>query len=262
MSFPLILMLLQFLSVTHSADIQIHSLMNSSIELIGEVPNVHVVSVLWTWNKDKVVDWDEGDLEPFYYPRLNKPTLNMTTWALTIPDLQPTCNGRYALQINGTKTTRSYQLIVLEPVSQPNISKDCDLKYCTLTCKGADSNHTEYSWTDNQGRNERGPVMKVEKTEGLDGVYTCNFSNPVSWKTRSISERELFSPDVTDATPATTPAPGVTVATLLGIILGSIGGVALIIAAIAIGITYYIRKKGGSSRDTRVSWRRVSTVNN
>ncbi|XP_062389483.1 carcinoembryonic antigen-related cell adhesion molecule 1-like isoform X1 [Sardina pilchardus] len=224
MSFTLILMLLQFLSVTHSAGIQKHALRNDSTELNGEVPNVHVVSVLWTCEKDKVVDWDKGDTEPRYYTRLNKTKLNMDTWALTISDLQPTCHGRYALQINGRETAKSYQLTVLEPVSQPDISHACDPEGCNFTCKGADSTHTEYSWTDNQGRNERGSVLMVEKTEGLNGVYTCNFSNPVSWNTSSIREGELFSADATDAK--------------LAIILGSITGLAALI-----GIACCIKKK-------------------
>ncbi|XP_041939934.1 uncharacterized protein LOC121700756 isoform X4 [Alosa sapidissima] len=227
MSFTLSVLLLQLLSVTHSDVIQKYTLMSGSIELIGQVPNMLVKSVVWTWNKDKVAEWDKGDMTPTYYPTLNKTELNMDTWALTLSDLQPTCNGQYALQINGIETATSFQLIVLESVSGPNISTNCDQRSCNLTCQGAGIDHTEYSWTDNRGRNERGSVLKVEKTKGLDRVYTCNFSNPVSWNTSSVRERELFPPESTDAN--------------LYIILGSMGGAVLIAAAI--GIAVYIKKR-------------------
>ncbi|XP_076119538.1 uncharacterized protein LOC143100346 [Alosa pseudoharengus] len=243
MSFTLSVLLLQLLSVSHSDIIQKYTLRSGSIELIGQVPNVLVESVVWTRNKDKVADWDKGDMTPTYYPTLDKTELNMDTWALTLSDLQPTCNGQFALQINGIETAKSFQLIVLESVSGPNIGQDCDLKGCTLTCQGAGIDHTEYSWTDNRGRNERGSVLKVEKTEGLDRVYTCNFSNPVSWKTSSVKERELFPSENTDAN----------LHIILGSIVGSIlGGAVLIIIAAATGIAVYKkRNEANGEEETR-----------
>ncbi|XP_041939902.1 uncharacterized protein LOC121700756 isoform X1 [Alosa sapidissima] len=223
--------------------IQKYTLRSGSIELIGQVPNVLVESVMWTRNKDKVADWDKGDMTPTYYPTLDKTELNMDTWALTLSDLQPTCNGQYALQINGIETASSFQLIVLESVSGPNISPNCDLRSCNLTCQGAGIDHTEYSWTDNRGRNERGSVLKVEKTKALDRVYTCNFSNPVSWKTSSVRERELFPPENTDAN----------LHIILGSIVGSIlGGAVLIIIAAATGIAVYKkRNEANGEEETR-----------
>ncbi|KAG5283201.1 hypothetical protein AALO_G00039450 [Alosa alosa] len=239
MSFTLSVLLLQLLSVSHSDVIQKYTLRSGSIELIGQVPNVLVESVMWTRNKDKVADWDKGDMTPTYYPTLDKTELNMDTWALTLSDLQPTCNGQYALQINGIETASSFQLIVLESVSGPNIRPNCDLRSCNLTCQGAGIDHTEYSWTDNRGRNERGSVLKVEKTKGLDRVYTCNFSNPVSWKTSSVRERELFPPENTDAN----------LHIILGSIVGSIlGGAVLIIIAAATGIAVY-KKRNHTQQD-------------
>lgn len=88
--------------------------MGGSVQLVGEVPSVPVDSVLWKWNKNKVVEWDKGDQEPSYYSIFkNKAKLNMVTWALTISDLQPGFNGRYALSFNDVLTSKSYQLVVL-----------------------------------------------------------------------------------------------------------------------------------------------------
>ncbi|KAL2081006.1 hypothetical protein ACEWY4_022859 [Coilia grayii] len=49
-----------------------------------------------------------------------------------------------------------------------------------------------FTWTDSKGRGVSGPEWVVERSERLDVIYTCNSSNPVSWKTNSISEKELF----------------------------------------------------------------------
>ncbi|XP_042565241.1 uncharacterized protein LOC122133331 [Clupea harengus] len=68
-------------------------------------------------------------------------------------------------------------------VSQPNITQDCNSSSCTLTCKATEDEHSQYTWTDSRGERKDGPVWTVENRAEDQGVtYTCNVSNPVSWK--------------------------------------------------------------------------------
>ncbi|XP_063069111.1 CD48 antigen-like [Engraulis encrasicolus] len=184
-------LLLLLLHVTQAVDTMKYALMNGSIELTGVVPDVQITSVLWNWGLDKVAEWDVD--EHFIFPSNCPAELNNETWALTISQLQPSCGGQYTLLIN-EKETSSFQLNVLELVSEPSITKECNYSSCNLTCEGNDTSYTEYTWTDDEGGNTPGSILQVEKNETLDLTYTCNFSNPLSSETRSISYKELFPP--------------------------------------------------------------------
>lgn len=72
------------------------------------------------------------------------------------------------------------------------IKKQCNSTTCNLRCTGEDNETPLVSWVDNKGRKMDGPVCVIEKSELLDGIYTC-FSNSGSWENETISEKELFS---------------------------------------------------------------------
>ncbi|KAG5283627.1 hypothetical protein AALO_G00044210 [Alosa alosa] len=86
----------------------------------------------------------------------------------------------------------SYLLTVRDTMLELRITKQCNSTTCTLNCTGGNNENPQVSWTDNKGGKESGPVWVVERSEHLDVIYTCTTVSE-SWKTKSISEKELFS---------------------------------------------------------------------
>ena len=81
------------------------------------------------------------------------------------------------------------------PVSKPTITMDCIDTNCTLTCEGKKDGFTKYTWA-NGIEEWPGSELTVERRDH-DVVYTCNFSNPVSWASshRTVKKHVPPPPD-------------------------------------------------------------------
>ncbi|XP_041933777.1 CD48 antigen-like isoform X2 [Alosa sapidissima] len=148
-----------------------------------------IVSIIWKHGKNKAAEWFEEDQEPpikFGIFNTSSTSLVPDKWFLIISDLQSIFNGVYSAEVNNKDPTQSVTLTVIEAVSKPEVTKECipESTNCTLTCKGTGDGPTQYSWNDEEWN---GPVLTVLKSENQEVLYTCNFSNPVSWKTNSVS---------------------------------------------------------------------------
>ncbi|XP_028847947.1 SLAM family member 7-like [Denticeps clupeoides] len=172
----------------------VYGLRGGTITFTAKAPNSRVTSVVWKWNKDKVAECEIPEDETTFFSKFkNRTSLDKTTWSLTMSDLEPTLEGKYSVEINSKDATEYFMLNVLDPVSQPQITSECNSTSCTLTCTGEKSETTKSLWMDNKGNQSDNAVWRVEKSAALDVIYTCNFSNPASWKSHSIAERELFT---------------------------------------------------------------------
>lgn len=81
--------------------------------------------------------------------------------------------------------------ISTDVVSEPTILYSCNFTTCVLNCSGLGS-QPQFTWTDNMGGGALESEWVVQRSEHLDSVFTCNSSNAVSWKIKSISEKDLF----------------------------------------------------------------------
>ncbi|XP_041932416.1 uncharacterized protein LOC121695522 isoform X5 [Alosa sapidissima] len=139
----------------------VYGVKGHNITLEPEVLNVHVKSIEWALNNTVIVHWD-GDESDFHR--------NLLLDSEDLRKFQKNDSGLYTFVVNHTETGVSY----------------------LLTVRGVNNENPQVSWTDNKGGKESGPVWVVERSEHLDVIYTCTTVSE-SWKTKSISEKELFS---------------------------------------------------------------------
>ncbi|XP_042565702.1 CD48 antigen-like isoform X2 [Clupea harengus] len=198
-----------------------------SITLQAEVPNVHEEVIQWAHNNTIIAHWDEEEQQTkclFLNTEFDKQTLS-----LTISDLKSNWSGFYAFKINNDNKV-IYQVTVTDAVSQPNITQVCNPSSCTLTCKATEDEHSQYTWTDSRGERKDGPVWTVEnRAEDQDVTYTCNISNPVSWKIETFTVPGRIAYEI-----------------ILGI------GSAVLVVLVLIGIgSYYCRKRKTGKLDLK-----------
>ncbi|XP_063070540.1 SLAM family member 8-like [Engraulis encrasicolus] len=147
------------------------------------------MSVTWRHNQDFAARWFEDDEEPVYYRNFEKSAeLNTHTWSLKISNLQKSFSGSYSVEINNKDPTTSVKLVVLDPVSKPNVTHVCDTtsNSCTLTCMAEQGDDAEYVWRDAKGNTQKGHEWTVQRPEQEDTSFTCNISNAVSWETAEL----------------------------------------------------------------------------
>nr|XP_023662864.1 uncharacterized protein LOC111841390 isoform X3 [Paramormyrops kingsleyae] len=193
--------------------------------------NQPISSITWKSGLNKAAEWETGQSTPDYYT-ICKPgprcQLDHTTGELKIMHLKPNEKLDLSAEINGMAAQSFFTVIALDPVSKPSVTSACNDTQCTLFCKGLDTAYTKYSWKENNEMiADDTTTLHVEKSDKLDKIYTCVFSNPVSTaESDPVKELDLF--------------PG-----------GSSGGliagvIALCVAAVGcgIGIGLYYKKKG------------------
>ncbi|XP_029114042.1 uncharacterized protein LOC108926848 [Scleropages formosus] len=137
-----------------------------------------------TWKKEnnKIVEWIENP-KPHRYSRClteDQCNLNKSTGVLILKGLKREDKGRYFSEINSKGPAKEFELIVLEPVPKPRVARDCSWTQCILACVGEESNHTKYSWKENDITVKEGNILMVEKSGEQSKSYTCVFSNPKS----------------------------------------------------------------------------------
>ncbi|XP_041936781.1 CD48 antigen-like [Alosa sapidissima] len=187
MTLLFLLVLTRLLISTGNADV--HGGRGQSITLPVDKPDIHLDNVQWIHNNTVIAHLYQGEPPGCLHDNM---VLDDKTFSLTISDLQLNAMGSYKFNADGLDTALVYQVVVFDLVQKPIIIPHCNSTSCTLNCTGADKEKTEVSWTDSKGGKESGPVWVVERSEHLNVIYTCNSSNPVSWKTNSISERDML----------------------------------------------------------------------
>ncbi|KPP57161.1 hypothetical protein Z043_125142, partial [Scleropages formosus] len=59
-----------------------------------------------------------------------------------------------------------------EPVSKPSVTTSCGWTQCILTCVGEETEHTKYSWKENNETVKEGNTLTVEKSGEQSKSYT------------------------------------------------------------------------------------------
>ncbi|XP_072556550.1 uncharacterized protein [Paramormyrops kingsleyae] len=156
-----------------------------------------ISSITWKNGLDKAAEWETGQSEPDYYT-ICKPgprcQLDHTTGELKIMHLKLNEKLYFTAEINGMAAQSFFTLIALEPVFKPSVSTNCNDTQCTLVCEGENTTYTKYSWKENNKTiAENTTTLHVQKSDKLDKIYTCVFSNPVSTEESDpVKEVELF----------------------------------------------------------------------
>nr|XP_023662863.1 T-cell surface antigen CD2-like isoform X2 [Paramormyrops kingsleyae] len=159
--------------------------------------NQPISSITWKSGLNKAAEWETGQSTPDYYT-ICKPgprcQLDHTTGELKIMHLKPIEKLYFTAEINGMAAQSFFTLIALEPVSKPSVRKTCKNTQCTLECEGTDTTYTKYSWKENNEMiADDTTTLHVQKSDKLDKIYTCVFSNPVSTEESDpVKEVELF----------------------------------------------------------------------
>ncbi|NXG68558.1 LFA3 protein, partial [Baryphthengus martii] len=111
-----------------------------------------MVEIIWTKNKDKVVEW-EGQNKPTYFTSLqNRGLLNTENGCLTIFNLEKNDTGTYVLEymdaVKKSYDLHSYTFIltVLDPPSKPEISCNISGDNLVLKCTADFQKPLNYNW--------------------------------------------------------------------------------------------------------------------
>uniref|UniRef100_A0A3B3S732 Ig-like domain-containing protein n=1 Tax=Paramormyrops kingsleyae TaxID=1676925 RepID=A0A3B3S732_9TELE len=155
-----------------------------------------ITSITWKNGLNKAAEWGKN-VEAGYYTICNpgpRCQLNTATGELTIMHLKLNEKLYFSAEINGMAAQSFFTVIALEPVSKPSVRKTCKNTQCTLVCEGKDTTYTKYSWKENNEMiADDTTTLYVQKSDKLDKIYTCVFSNPVSTEDSDpVKELDLF----------------------------------------------------------------------
>nr|XP_023693579.1 uncharacterized protein LOC111857202 [Paramormyrops kingsleyae] len=156
-----------------------------------------ISSIIWKYDPKKAAEWKTGQSEPDYYPICYpgpRCQLNTATGELKIMHLKQNEKLDFSAEINGMAAQSFFTVIALEPESKPSVGKTCNDTQCTLVCEGKDTTYTKYSWKENNEKiADDTTTLHVQKSDKLDKIYTCVFSNPVSTEESDpVKEVDLF----------------------------------------------------------------------
>nr|KAF6396359.1 CD58 molecule [Rousettus aegyptiacus] len=164
---------------------------NGSVTL--DVPgSTSFEDIMWRQDRNKVTEWRRNDVETTYPPFRGRISLNKTTGALTIFNLQPSDGAEYEFESSGRTMTR-YVLKVLEPLPSPTLNCTSTGENITVSCEIPEDYESHqapirYSWSCPlaQCNNSPEPTMSFQKKDGFLQKILCTVSNPLVNKTSSI----------------------------------------------------------------------------
>uniref|UniRef100_A0A3B3RVN0 Ig-like domain-containing protein n=1 Tax=Paramormyrops kingsleyae TaxID=1676925 RepID=A0A3B3RVN0_9TELE len=159
--------------------------------------NQPISSITWKSDLNKAAEWETGQSEPDYYTICNPGSrcqLDHTTGVLKIRHLEQNEKLDLSAEINGMAAQSFFTVIALELESKPSIRPNCSNTQCTLVCEGENTTYTKYSWKENNKTiAEDTTTLHVQKSDKLDKIYTCVFSNPVSTEeSEPVKQSDLF----------------------------------------------------------------------
>ena len=154
-----------------------------------------ITSVVWTHNRNLVVEWVNEDLEVFG-PFIGRTSLDVSNANLIVNQARQSDGGEYRVEINNQRQSQVYTVKVIEKVPKPSVvvrTLVCNhtSKYCNFTCEG-DPARTEpvtYSWRwdndpDHPGVWEKGlqriDVSREDVKRTGSKYVSCRMTYPVS----------------------------------------------------------------------------------
>ncbi|KAI4877591.1 hypothetical protein NFI96_020647, partial [Prochilodus magdalenae] len=189
MMLQMIFVLSTLISITGSSDV--FRPVGGSVQLNIQRPVPEFDELIWRFNgTDNVLKYyhelNKARLYPGYEDRVE---FNEGTYSLTLKNLQKTDSGLYEARTSRKKVTvvAEYSLSVLDPVRSPQVS--CNV---TVTCRGHDLSIN--SSCNQETCNEKKVTSPGGFTLSLSvrgSSVICNYSNPVSWRNRSVEMGHL-----------------------------------------------------------------------
>ncbi|XP_008589397.1 PREDICTED: natural killer cell receptor 2B4 [Galeopterus variegatus] len=145
--------------------------------------------VIWTWKNGSHLDNESSTLDSFD----NKFNFTIKDLALCIKAAQQQDSGLYCLEvtdISGKVCRTQFQVLIFDPVEKPHLQvqvKVLDTGKCqvALNCSVSKDGNVSYAWyRGSELIQTAGNLTSWEEQIDVDGlhIYTCNVSNPVSWK--------------------------------------------------------------------------------
>ncbi|XP_031438683.1 CD48 antigen-like isoform X1 [Clupea harengus] len=185
--------ILFFLAVPLCSSVQVHNATVNGDVTLSPVGISTVRSVVWKFGIDKVAEFDPSfseDVKIFGNYR-GRTTLDKETGSITISKLTLEDSGTFSVEVDSVLMPDLYRLEVHEAVYNVTIIKaDSSNSSCELLCTAkpfSGEASFNYVWIKNGQFLTNGPHLTVNKSH-LSYSYTCNASNPVSWKNTTVKD--------------------------------------------------------------------------
>ncbi|XP_049340762.1 uncharacterized protein LOC103041975 isoform X2 [Astyanax mexicanus] len=195
-------------------------------------------SVLWKFNNDKVVEFEDGKVRWFQFE--DKGHFDEKTGVLTLNGLSKKQSGSYESEIlvSGNLQTKKYEIKVIDAVSKPkvNCTKDDEGTVTSLECfLEPEVNGAEFTWGGPGDKKTPGKTFQIteEMRKDHNALFFCTATNQLGEKDTEFYLRDCV------------PEDGNNTRAIVG---GVIGTLLLLVIVIAIGVVavYFWRKRTGA----------------
>ncbi|XP_038143396.1 uncharacterized protein LOC119785067 [Cyprinodon tularosa] len=196
-----------------------------------------ITSITWKHKGNIVAEWIDGSVDLEYLGDLKgRLDLNLKTGVLTVKNMMKADQGVFSVEINNKVLPDTFEATWIrilndsEVVVIPSLTCSSQSQSCSLRCgeEIKDAGPIQYFWKKGEnGKWEEGErTIEIENTDetGRFKTFSCKAENPVSEKESKPEENPFNKTDP------------VNWGTVFGIVIG------LIIAAVAVGVTIYMRK--------------------
>uniref|UniRef100_A0A3B1K7E8 Uncharacterized LOC103041975 n=1 Tax=Astyanax mexicanus TaxID=7994 RepID=A0A3B1K7E8_ASTMX len=190
-------------------------------------------SVLWKFNNDKVVEFEDGKVRWFQFE--DKGHFDEKTGVLTLNGLSKKQSGSYESEIlvSGNLQTKKYEIKVIDAVSKPkvNCTKDDEGTVTSLECfLEPEVNGAEFTWGGPGDKKTPGKTFQIteEMRKDHNALFFCTATNQLGEKHTEFYLRNCV------------PEGGNNTGALVGV--GVVFGL-LLLVGIVIGVAVYFRKK-------------------
>ncbi|XP_073787039.1 CD48 antigen-like [Danio rerio] len=182
-----------------SAEISVFVLTGDSVELDIQTKLPEFEELTWIYNKlESIVKYYiKFNIVNSYPAYNNRAILNKTTFSLILENMQKKDSGLYTARIYGQiiNDIVTYRVSVLDEVEAPVLtvkSNGSSSKLCSFTCSGQDITMSSIYNSSNCPEEEETSADDHTLRLNCNSTFiTCNYSNPVSWKTDIKKVHEL-----------------------------------------------------------------------
>ncbi|XP_056320623.1 lymphocyte function-associated antigen 3 [Danio aesculapii] len=199
------------------------------------------VEILWKHNGDKVVEYDNSEMEE-YGSFKDRVELDFETGQLTIKKLASQDGGQYQsdITINGKVQSSRHTLTVLDVLPDPRVT--CEVNEASnlqeLLCSVDYKTPLLYKWSGPNVIDHPGAELIIdEQQKNSDSIYTCTVKNEVSSKTTDFNLQDCVT--------------GAAAAARLQVILPVLFVILLFIFLIILAVFIYRRRKSRSEQKKR-----------
>uniref|UniRef100_A0A3B1JL49 Ig-like domain-containing protein n=1 Tax=Astyanax mexicanus TaxID=7994 RepID=A0A3B1JL49_ASTMX len=154
-------------------------------------------SVLWKFNNDKVVEFEDGSVKWVQFEKQGD--FDENTGDLTLNGLKKTQSGLYESEIlvSGTLQTKKYEIQVIDAVPQPQVTciRNSEGEVTSLECSVyPEVEVVTFIWSGPGFFKSPGKTLQITAVTDRTTTYTCTAKNPVSEKHSEIFLKDFTLP--------------------------------------------------------------------